>query len=77
MICTSSYKGYIGSYQKSVEDNCVHGRILYINDLVTYEAEDTWGIQAAFEAAVDHYIETCKTLGDTPNKSAVPIVQLY
>ena len=33
-----AHKGYNGSIETSVEDNVLHGKVLCINDLVTYEA---------------------------------------
>ena len=34
------YKGYYGSTDVSVEDGALFGKILFINDLITYEAND-------------------------------------
>ena len=54
------YKGYQGSIEFSVEDLCLHGRLLFIDDLVTYEAETVQELKKAFEESVDDYIETCR-----------------
>lgn len=67
MFCTEPYKEYVGYYDYSEEDQCVHGRLLYIVDLISFEADDYEGVQASFEAAVDHYLQTCAELGDVPN----------
>jgi hypothetical protein len=74
MYCTKPYNGYVGSYDWSKEDNCAHGKVLYITDLISYEAADYDGIQASFEAAVDHYLDVCAEIGDTPNN---PIPEGY
>ena len=50
------YKGYTGSVLISVEDDCLHGKILDINDIITYEGETVKDIKAAFEAAVERYV---------------------
>lgn len=63
-----SYKGYFGSIEVSVEDNVLHGKIQCVNDVVTYEAETPGGLKAAFEEAVDDYLDTCKQLGKSPDK---------
>lgn len=63
------YKGYLGSYDISIEDNILHGKIECIRDLVTFEAETPALFQSEFEAAVERYLETCKTLNKEPNKS--------
>ncbi|TLM79935.1 type II toxin-antitoxin system HicB family antitoxin [Microbulbifer harenosus] len=64
-----SYKGYKGSVEYDLDEGFLYGKILFIRDLVNYEAEDIKGIKAAFEEAVDDYIEDCKALGFEPNVS--------
>lgn len=66
---TIKYKSFIGSVEVSIKDNCVYGKILFINDLVTYESDTPVNLKAKFKAAVDDYIETCKTLKIEPLKS--------
>ena len=53
---TLSYKGYSGSAEISIEDNCLHGKIEFINDLVTFEGATPIELQSAFEEAVDRYL---------------------
>ncbi len=62
------YKGFIGSIEISIEDDCLHGKLLFINDLVTYEAQSPNQLQAEFESAVEDYLATCKELGRSPDK---------
>lgn len=62
------YKGYIGSVEVSIEDACLHGRILFIDDLVTFEGENVREIQSAFHKAVDRYLTHCERVGKSPNK---------
>lgn len=64
-----SYKNYLGSVEISIEDDCLHGQIMFINDLVTYEAASPAEIEKEFKLAVDDYIETCEELGKEPQKS--------
>lgn len=63
------YKGYEGSTEIDMERGVCRGKILFINDLVTYEAETPIKLKEEFEAAVDDYIETCNQLNRTPQKS--------
>ncbi|VGO20941.1 type II toxin-antitoxin system HicB family antitoxin [Pontiella sulfatireligans] len=63
------YKGYLGSVKCSVDDDCLYGKILYINDLVNYEATSPVELKQTFEAAVDDYLQTCEQLGKEPEKS--------
>lgn len=66
---TLKYKGYIGSCNICLESNTIHGKIEFINDLVTFEAEGVQDLKDEFIAAVDDYLETCKQLGKEPNKT--------
>jgi len=62
------HRGQIGSVEFDFDDDCLHGKLLYINDLVTYEAESLPALREEFRAAVDDYLETCEELGVEPNK---------
>ncbi|PRI21498.1 type II toxin-antitoxin system HicB family antitoxin [Pectobacterium versatile] len=62
------YNGYFGSIETSLEDMVLHGRIECINDVVTYEANTLSELKAAFEEAVDDYLETCRLVGKNPDR---------
>lgn len=62
------YKGYTGSVEVSIEDACLHGHILFINDLVTFEGENVPEIQVAFQNAVDRYLSHCERVGKSADK---------
>ena len=61
------YKGYLGSVEYSAEDKVLHGRLEFIRDLVNYEGNDVEGITAAFQEAVDDYLEFCDADGRKPD----------
>ena len=63
------YKGYIGSLEFDSNDKILHGKILFIRDIITYEADGAGSIEDAFKEAVDEYLEDCKFLGVDPDKS--------
>jgi len=63
-----TYNGYTGSIEVSVEDDCLHGRIRFIDDLVTYEGGSVSEIRAAFQDAVDRYLAHCQRVGKSANK---------
>lgn len=63
-----SHRGYCGSIEFSVEDNCLYGQILFVRDLITYEAEQIGELKLAFEKAVDYYLDKCQREGLTPDK---------
>jgi predicted HicB family RNase H-like nuclease len=61
------YKGYLGSADVNIEDGLIHGRLLYINDVVSYVSSSPKEIETAFRDAVDDYLETCHECGDKPD----------
>ncbi len=70
------YKGYIGSVEFSAEDECFHGKLLYIRDLVTYEATTAKSLLKAFRSAIDDYLTTCENQDkspDTPFKGSLNV----
>ncbi len=63
-----TYKGYRGQVEFSDEDSTFYGKILGINDLVTFEGASVLKLKVAFKEAVNDYLETCKELGKDPEK---------
>ncbi|MDD2932625.1 MAG: type II toxin-antitoxin system HicB family antitoxin [Methylotenera sp.] len=63
-----TYNGYTGSANVSIQDECLHGRILFIDDIITYEGSTVEELNCAFKEAVDDYISYCKRTGKSPNK---------
>jgi predicted HicB family RNase H-like nuclease len=62
------HKGYFGSVEYSSENGLLHGKVIGINDLVTYEGASVKELKEAFEESMDDYLETCKELGKEPNR---------
>ena len=62
------YKNYYGSVEYSDEDEVFFGKILFINDVVTFEGECVKDLKEAFHYMVDDYILTCEKIGKKPNK---------
>lgn len=62
------YKGYEGTAEFDLERDVCRGKILFIDDVVTYEAASPAELRVEFEAAVDDYIDTCSSLGREPQK---------
>lgn len=69
MNSTFEYNGYSGSIEISFEDNCLHGKILFITDLVSYEADTLLELKQEFILAVDDYIATCAEINKKPEKA--------
>lgn len=62
------YKDYEGIAELDMTRRICRGKLLFIDDLVTYEAASPTELQKEFEAAVDDYIDTCASLGRSPQK---------
>ena len=54
------YKGYTATIE--VADDVLHGEIIGIRDVVTFEADSIPELQRAFEDSVDDYLEFCALL---------------
>lgn len=63
---TMEYKGYYGSVNYSPEDDILHGKLLGIKSLVSYEGHSIKELKDDFEFAVDDYLELCKNEGIEP-----------
>ncbi|QTE36821.1 type II toxin-antitoxin system HicB family antitoxin [Mucilaginibacter gossypii] len=63
------YKNYYGSVHFSASDEVFHGKVLGINDLVNFEGTSVKELKAAFEEAVEDYIDTCNEIGKSPDKT--------
>lgn len=67
MTTMLEYKGYLGSIEYSDDDEVFHGRLEFIRDLVTYEGDNAKNLKAAFQEAVDDYLELCKAEDRKPD----------
>ena len=63
-----THRGYHGTAELSFEDNCLHGKLLFIDDLITYEGENPQQLFEAFIQAVDRYLTYCEQTNKAPNK---------
>ena len=63
------YKEYSAHIAYSEADGCFVGHIEGITDIVGFHADTDSELQAAFEAAVEDYLETCEKLNRPPQKS--------
>lgn len=62
------YKGYEGTADIDTQRLVCRGKILFIRDLIIYEASNPKDLRKAFENAVEEYLETCKEVGKAPQK---------
>ena len=62
------YNDYIGSVEYSAEDKIFYGKLEFIDDLVTFEADNVSALETNFKNAVEDYLKTCKQLKKEPQK---------
>ena len=65
---TLKYKDFEGTAEVDVERGVCRGKLLFVDDLVTYEADAPKLLQAEFESAVDDYLDTCRSVGKDPQR---------
>ena len=66
---TLSYEGYSGSVEFSDEDSLFFGRVIGINDHVTYDGCSVDELRHNFRDAVIEYLNICSRIGKEPEKA--------
>lgn len=62
------YRGYSALIQYSPEDECLVGRVVGINDSVTFHGDSVAEMRKELKVAVDEYIKACGKFGKEPEK---------
>lgn len=63
------YRGYWAEIKYSDEDECFCGKIEGLkNALISFEGVTVKELKKDFKDAIDSYLETCKDLGNEPEK---------
>ena len=65
---TMNYKGYVARIEYSDDDDCFIGHIAGINDVVGFHGDSVSELHAAFEEAVEDYLDSCRKIGRSPQK---------
>jgi len=63
------YKNYYASVHFSAGDEVFYGKILGINDLVSFEGSSVKELKKAFKEAVEDYLDACIEVGKTSEKT--------
>lgn len=64
---TIKYKNYSGAMEVDVETDSIYGRVLYIQDVVTFKADTVRQAKIEFAKSVEDYLEFCQELNKEPN----------
>ena len=62
------YKGYIGKVEIDDEAGVLHGEVINIRDVITFEGISVDEIQKAFRESVDDYLDFCAQRSESPEK---------
>lgn len=57
---TLKYKNYTAKVDFDSEDKIFVGKVIGINDVVSFHAKTVEKLNPAFHAAINHYLEACK-----------------
>ena len=67
---TMIYEGYTARVYFNSEDMIFIGRVLGINDVISFHGETVAELTADFHNAIKHYLADCKRSGRKPEKPA-------
>lgn len=62
------HKGYVGVVELDEEAGIIHGRVIGLRDVITFQGETVAAARKAFEDSVDDYLAFCKERGEEPEK---------
>lgn len=76
MINAMTYKGYTASMVFDVEDKIIVGRVLDIDDIISFHGESVSEFESTFQATIEDYLAASKVLGSAPERPASGKVML-
>ena len=70
MINSMTYKGYTASMVFDTEDKIIVGRVLDIDDIISFHGESVTEFESNFRAAIEGYLAASKELGSAAERPA-------
>ena len=64
-----TYQTYSAKIEYDAVDRIFVGHIIGIRNIVSFHGSTVEELELAFREAVDHYLEVCEKIGQTPQKS--------
>ena len=58
-----TYQGYTASMEFDADDRILVGRVLHVDDIISFHGESVAEFEAAFHDSVDGYAASCEKLG--------------
>lgn len=62
------YKGYLAEIEYDDSVGVLHGRVVNVGDVMSFEAESAKEVRQAFAEAVDDYLAWCAERGQEPER---------
>ncbi len=63
---TIVHKGYHGTIEVNTDDFSLHGKILFLEEDISYSGETFAKLESSFIKAVNSHIKQCKERGEEP-----------
>jgi predicted HicB family RNase H-like nuclease len=60
------HRGYVGRVEFDAEAGILHGEVVGIRDVVTFQGTSVREVERAFRESVDDYLAFCKQRGEEP-----------
>lgn len=71
-----TYKGFVAHIEFDERDNIFVGKVIGIDDSITFHAETIKELRSAFRFAINHYLADCKASGRKPFKQPLAKIML-
>jgi len=65
-----TYKGYTAQMEFDTDDKIIVGRVIDIDDIITFHGTSVLEFEVAMQTAVDGYLFACEQLGQVAEKPA-------
>lgn len=62
------YNDFLGEFEYDEQERIFHGRVVNIQDVVTFEGRSIAELETALADSVEDYLEFCQEIGKTPDK---------
>jgi len=62
------YKDYVAKVEYDEEADLLHGEVVNIRDVITFQGRSIDELHQAFEDSVEDYLAYCEELGEKPDK---------
>lgn len=76
MINSMFYKGYTASMVFDAEDKVIVGRVLDVDDIISFHGQSVAEFESSFHAVIEDYLAASKELGSPPERPASGKVML-